>query len=60
MNRFERLDGEDDYDAAKKWPRPNTKSREGGSLYVENIDIEPVSTIRMDDADVYLRQVTYD
>jgi hypothetical protein len=39
MNRFERLDGDDDFDAAATWSRPNTKAKEGGSLYVENTDI---------------------
>lgn len=39
MNRFERLDAEDDFDASTKWPRPNTKAKEGGSLYVENVEI---------------------
>ena len=36
MNRYDRLEGEDDYDQAKEWPRPKTKAKEGGSLYVEN------------------------
>lgn len=39
MSRHDRLEGEDDYDNAKNWPRPNTKAKEGGSLYVENQDI---------------------
>jgi hypothetical protein len=39
INRFERLDGDDDFDAAATWSRPNTKAKEGGSLYVENTDI---------------------
>ena len=39
MQRFDRLDGEDDFDQATNWPRPKTKSKEGGSLYVENADI---------------------
>ena len=36
MNRADRLDAEDDFDSAPTFPRPNTKAKEGGSLYVEN------------------------
>ena len=39
INRYDRLDGDDDYDNAKTFPRPNTKAKEGGSLYVENVDL---------------------
>lgn len=39
MNRYERLQGEDDFDAAPTYSRPNTKAKEGGSLYVENTDL---------------------
>jgi hypothetical protein len=27
---------------------------------VENVDLDPVSSIRMDDIEIYLRQVTYE
>lgn len=59
LQRFERLDADDDFDKADSWPRPNTKAKEGGSLYVENTNIPAVSSIRMDDIEVYLRQQTY-
>lgn len=43
MNRFDRLDADDDYDSAvtaaeagEDAGRPQTKAKEGGSLYVEN------------------------
>jgi len=39
LNRFDRLDGEDDFKSAANWPRPKTKAKEGGSLYVEDTDI---------------------
>ncbi len=62
IKRFERLDFEDGYDTAKNktFKRPNTKAKEGGSLYVENTDLEPMSVIRPDDVEIYLRTVTYD
>ena len=60
LNRFDRLDGEDDFDGASTFPRPNTKAKEGGSLYVENTHLEPVSSIRMDDVEVFLRRTTYE
>jgi hypothetical protein len=60
IKRFERLDFEDCFDTATPQYRPNTKAKEGGSLYVENSDLEPMSVIRQDDIEVYLRQVTYD
>jgi hypothetical protein len=62
IKRFERLDFEDGYDTAKNktFKRPNTKAKEGGSLYVENTDLEPMSVIRADDVETYLRTVTYD
>ena len=60
IKRYERLDFEDGFDQAKTFKRPNTKAKEGGSLYVENSDLEPMSIIRQDDVEVYLRTVTYD
>jgi hypothetical protein len=39
MNRSDRLKGDDDFDIALKQNRPNTKAKEGGSLYVENTDL---------------------
>lgn len=39
IKRFERLDFEDGFDTAKPANRPNTKAKEGGSLYVENSDL---------------------
>ncbi len=59
LQRFERLETDDDFDKADSWPRPNTKAKEGGSLYVENTTLPAVSAIRMDDVEVYLRQTTY-
>ena len=73
MTRCDRLEGDDDYEASLNVQRPNTKAKEGGSLYVENtelvsilyfisyIDIqEPISSLRRDDIEVYLRTVTYE
>ena len=60
IKRYERLDFDDGFDTAKPVNRPNTKAKEGGSLYVENSDLEPMSIIRQDDIDVYLRHVTYE
>ena len=61
IKRFERLYFEDGYDTGKNkiFKLPNTKAKEGGSLYVENTDLEPVSVIRADDVVIYLRTVTY-
>lgn len=39
IKRYERLDFDDGYDSAKTFKRPNTKAKEGGSLYVENSDL---------------------
>ena len=39
IKRYERLDFDDGYDTAKTFKRPNTKAKEGGSLYVENSDL---------------------
>ncbi len=62
IKRFERLDFDDGYDEAKNktFKRPNTRAKEGGSLYVENTDLEPMSVVRPDDIESYLRTVTYD
>lgn len=60
IKRFERLDFDDGYESAKTFRRPNTKAKEGGSLYVENTDLEPMSVIRQDDIETYLRTITYD
>jgi hypothetical protein len=60
IKRFERLDFDDGFDTAKTFKRPNTKAKEGGSLYVENTDLDPMSIIRQDDIETYLRTVTYD
>ena len=59
MQRVDRLEGEDDFAAASTYSRPNTKAKEGGSLYVENTDVAPGSAIRMDDVEVYFRETTY-
>lgn len=60
INRFERLDFDDGYEGSKTFQRPNTRAKEGGSLYVENTDLEPMSIIKQDDIEVYLRTVCYD
>lgn len=46
INRFERLDFDDGYEGTKTFKRPNTCAKEGGSLYVENTDLPPMSIIR--------------
>ena len=46
IKRYERLDFDDGFDNAKPEMRPNTKAKEGGSLYVENSDL--VSSIDID------------
>ena len=47
MSRHDRLDGDDDYESAllNQNQRPNTKAKEGGSLYVENTDLVSIDTI---------------
>jgi hypothetical protein len=60
INRFERLDFDDGYEASKTFQRPNTRAKEGGSLYVENTDLEPMSIIKQDDVEIYMRTVCYD
>jgi len=39
MTRCDRLEGDDDYEASLNVQRPNTKAKEGGSLYVENTEL---------------------
>ncbi len=39
IKRFERLDFDDGFENAGPSVRPNTKAKEGGSLYVENQDL---------------------
>ena len=36
LKRYERLDFDDGFENAGPAVRPNTKAKEGGSLYVEN------------------------
>lgn len=45
MSRSDRLNADDDFDAAPMWGRPNTKAKEGGSLYVENTELVIKSTL---------------
>jgi len=60
MNRVERLQQEDYYDQAIPQNRPNTKAELGeGSLYVENVDLEPQSLLREDDVEIFTRSTTY-
>ena len=60
MNRAERLAQEDFYDKAIPKNRPNTVAEMGeGSLYVENVDLEPQSLIREDDILIYSRSCSY-
>jgi len=46
MSRSERLEGEEDFDEAKVFPRPNTKAKEGGSLYVENTNLVSLALLK--------------
>ena len=39
IKRYERLDFDDGFDNANPQNRPNTRAKEGGSLYVENSDL---------------------
>ena len=60
LNRAERLSQDDYFDQAVPQNRPNTKAELGeGSLYVENVDLEPQSLLREDDIEIYTRSVTY-
>ena len=60
MNRVERLQQEDYHDVALPGNRPNTKAELGeGSLYVENVDLEPQSLLREDDVEIFTRSTTY-
>ena len=60
MNRADRLEQEDYFDVAIPENRPNTKAELGeGSLYVENVDLQPQSLLREDDIEIYMRSVAY-
>jgi hypothetical protein len=59
IKRSQRLEGPDDFLKAKVLKRPSTKAKVGGSLYVENLHPPPISNIRQDDIEVYLRRQTY-
>lgn len=60
MNRAERLSQEDFFDQAQPHNRPHTKADTGeGSLYVENVDLEPQSLLREDDIEIFTRSVSY-
>ena len=60
LNRAERLSQEDYYDYAIPENRPNTKAELGeGSLYVENVDLQPQSLLREDDIEIFTRSVSY-
>ena len=51
---------EDFFDQAIPKNRPNTKAELGeGSLYVENVDLEPQSLLREDDVLIYTRSCSY-
>ena len=39
IKRYERLECDDHFNNAGPSQRPNTKAKEGGSLYVENTDL---------------------
>lgn len=59
IKRSQRLEGPDDFAKAKVYKRPSTKAKVGGSLYVENLHPPPISAIRQDDIEVWLRRQTY-
>ena len=59
IKRSQRLEGPDDFLKAKVYKRPSTKAKVGGSLYVENLHPPPISNIRQDDIEVFLRRQTY-
>lgn len=59
IKRSQRLEGRDDFAKAKVYKRPSTKAKVGGSLYVENLHPPPISCIRQDDIEVWLRRQTY-
>lgn len=59
IKRAQRLEGPDDFAKAKVHKRPSTKAKVGGSLYVENLHPPPISAIRQDDIEVWLRRQTY-
>jgi hypothetical protein len=58
--RNERLEQDDQYDAAINEPRPSTKNEESGcALYVEKFDLNPHSLVKEDDIEVYIRGVSH-
>lgn len=59
IKRSQRLEGQDDFEKAKVYKRPSTKAKVGGSLYVENLHPPPISSIRQDDIEVWMRRQTY-
>ena len=59
IRRSQRLEGPDDFKQAKVYKRPSTKAKVGGSLYVENLHPPPISAIRQDDIEVWLRREAY-
>lgn len=59
VKRYQRLQGHDDFARAKVHKRPSTKAKVGGSLYVENLHPPPISSIRQDDIEVWMRRQTY-
>lgn len=59
IKRSQRLEGPDEFAKAKVYKRPSTKAKVGGSLYVENLHPPPISAIRQDDIEVWMRRQTY-
>lgn len=47
IKRQERLEAEDGFDGAIPANRPNTKAKEGGSLYVEVTDLVRNLTVKL-------------
>ena len=60
ISRAERLSQDDLWDKATPETRPSTKTdKDAGALYVENFDMPPISFLREDDLEVYVRGTTY-
>ena len=61
MTRHDRLSQPDFYEVAKTGESRPTSQKKAGqtSLYVENVEIDPLSLIREDDIEVYVRGWTY-
>ena len=59
MARHDRLIQADAIHMAKPDIRPRTKAENGGSLYVEDVDMPGQSMIREDDVEIFLRATTY-